>query len=188
MADQMNNATFERDTHQMFSTLYHEAFHAYANSFVYPFRTGELPRWLNEGLAQIFETAIVEAGELRVGHADYNRLVKAKDALRKGELVSVEQLLNSAPKHFLLVHVGERQISDQYYLSAWAVTFYLTFEKRLFGSKEMDRYVRQVADQEDPRAAFEELTGQKLPQFEKEFMRYLQNLQVDGTVLNLTKP
>ena len=48
----------------------HEAFHAYLGTFVYPAREGSLPLWFNEGLAQIFETAIVEVGELRVGHAD----------------------------------------------------------------------------------------------------------------------
>jgi hypothetical protein len=188
VVDLMNEATFERDTHQMFATLYHEAFHAYLSNFVYPPRGGELPRWLNEGLAQIFETAIVEAGELRIGHADRNRLDKAKDALQKKELVPLESLLNSGPKHFLLVHVGDRQISDQHYLTAWAVTFYLTFEKRLFGSEAMDYYVRKLADKADTREAFEALVGQKLSQFEKDFARYLQNLQEDGTVRNLVKP
>jgi len=33
-----------------------------------------VPLWLDEGLAQIFETALVEAGELRVGHAERSRL------------------------------------------------------------------------------------------------------------------
>ena len=72
-----NEAAFERATRQLFQTLYHEAFHAYVGNFVYPPAgkdhpdcPGELPRWLNEGMAQVFETAIFEAGELRIGHAD----------------------------------------------------------------------------------------------------------------------
>jgi flagellar biosynthesis chaperone FliJ len=187
-ADNTNKALFDRVTHQLFATLYHEAFHAYLNSFVYPPRSGELPRWLNEGLAQIFETAVVEAGELRVGHAEYTRLMRAKDALRKGELVPLEQLLNSGPKQFMLVHVGERQISDQHYLTSWAVAFYLTFDRRLFGSEAMDQYVRRLAEKADAREAFEALTGQKLPQFEKDFARYLQDLQPDGSMAKLSKP
>ncbi|HEV3146211.1 MAG TPA: DUF1570 domain-containing protein [Gemmataceae bacterium] len=187
-ADNANKALFDRVTQQLFATLFHEAFHAYVNSFVYPTRSGELPRWLNEGLAQIFETAIVEAGELRVGHADYDRLVKAKDALRKGELVPIEQLLQSGPKQFMLEHVAERQISDQHYLTSWAVAFYLTFDRRLFGSEAMDQYIRKLAEKADAREAFEALTGQKLPQFERDFARYLQDLQPDGTVAKLSKP
>src|SRR6516225_9397706 len=57
-----NDGLFKEATRHLFQTLYHEAFHAYLVNFVYPPEDGEAPRWLNEGLAQIFETAIVEAG------------------------------------------------------------------------------------------------------------------------------
>ena len=66
---------------RLFTRLYHEAFHAYLGTFVYPAQGGSLPIWFNEGLAQIFETAIVEVGELRVGHADPVRLVAVRAVL-----------------------------------------------------------------------------------------------------------
>ena len=72
-----NEEVFEKATRQVFQTLYHEAFHAYVGNFVFPTGKNELPRWLNEGLAQVFETAVFEAGELRLGHADRLRLEKA---------------------------------------------------------------------------------------------------------------
>src|SRR5262249_11218184 len=80
-AAKANDGKFETATRQLFQTLYHEAFHAYVGNFVYPPAgrgnpdgPGELPRWLNEGMAQVFETAVFEAGELRIGHADRTRL------------------------------------------------------------------------------------------------------------------
>src|SRR6266567_6915756 len=42
-ADKRNNDQFDLATRVLFATLYHEAFHAYAASFVYP-PPGELPR------------------------------------------------------------------------------------------------------------------------------------------------
>src|SRR5205085_9379515 len=87
-----NGAKFDRATGRLFALLYHESFHAYVTTFVYPplppdrvragAGAGELPRWLNEGLAQVFETAVVEAGELRADHADRERLARAKDWLK----------------------------------------------------------------------------------------------------------
>ena len=72
--EKKNDETFASVRQRLFTRLYHEAFHAYLGTFVYPAKGGSLPIWFNEGLAQIFETAIVEVGELRVGHADPNRL------------------------------------------------------------------------------------------------------------------
>src|SRR5262249_46323398 len=82
-ADSENAKTFEKATQRLFQTLFHEAFHAYLAGYVYSPAENDVPCWLNEGLAQIFETAILEAGELRVGHADPERLKHVKDALRK---------------------------------------------------------------------------------------------------------
>ena len=94
-----NEEAFDRATRQAFQTLYHESFHAYVGSFVFPpgKGPGELPRWLNEGLAQVFETAVFEAGELHLGRADKVRLDKAQEALKKGEFPAVTDILTAGP-------------------------------------------------------------------------------------------
>src|SRR5262249_38585628 len=126
-ADRENTETFEKATERLFQTLYHEAFHAYLAGFVYPPRGCAVPRWLNEGLAQVFETAILEAGELRVGHAEPERLKQVKEALRKNQLVAVADLLTADSDKFLVGHANQQQVSDGYYLGSWALAFYLTF-------------------------------------------------------------
>ena len=186
-ADELNTDRFNKATLQLFATLYHESFHAYLAGFVYPPQQGELPRWLNEGLAQIFETAILDGKELRVGHADPNRLTRAKEMAGKGELVPVADLIKSGSKQFLLSHIVDRQASDRHYLTSWAVAFYLMFEKRLLGSEAMDEYVKRLGEGADPKAAFEELIGTPLPKFEPAFRKYIQLLQADGTIANVGK-
>jgi hypothetical protein len=173
---------FQAATRQLFRTLYHEAFHAYLANFVYPPADYEVPRWLNEGLAQIFESAFVEGGELRVGHAEKGRLTAAQAALGKSDLVPIADLLKAGPKQFVVLHASDQQNSDRYYLTSWSAAFYLTFDRRLLGTKKMDEYVKSLKRGTDPTQAFADLVGQTPPQFEKEFHAYLQKLKPDGTV------
>jgi hypothetical protein len=181
-ADRQNEGTFDQATRQLFAVLYHEAFHAYLAGWVYPPPQPEPPRWLNEGLAQIFETAFVEAGELRVGHADRDRLLRVKEAVRANTLVPLGRLLRSAPRDFLAAHAADRAATDQHYLTAWALAFQLTFERRLLGNAALDSYLAALARGADPEDAFATLVGQPLPAYEHDFHRYLSQLQPDGTV------
>jgi hypothetical protein len=177
-----NDEQFEAATRQLFRALYHEAFHAYLANFVYPPAEADVPRWLNEGLAQIFETAVIEAGELRVGHADPDRLAHAQKALRRRELVPLPDLLRSKSSNFVVQHASDQQTSDRYYLTSWAVAFDLTFDRRLLGTRAMDDYVHGLRGGADPVAAFERLVGQAPARFEAEFQQYLSDLRPDGTV------
>jgi hypothetical protein len=177
-----NDGVFQDATRHLFQTLYHEAFHAYLANDVYPPSQNDVPRWLNEGLAQIFETAVLEAGELRVGHADPKRLVRVKIAARKGELLSLPDLLKSGAKQFVVAHADERQVSDRYYLNSWALAFYLMFDQRLLGTGAMDRYVGNLKQGADPVEAFQRLVGKPLSRFEEDFRQYLLAVRQDGTL------
>jgi hypothetical protein len=181
-ADDQNKEAFFTAQKRLFQPLYHEAFHAYAATAVFPRGEGELPRWLNEGLAQIFETAFFEAGELRVGHADKTRLEAVQAALRKKELLPLAALLRSGPKQFQVAHASDKQLSDQHYLAAWALAFYLTFDRKLLGTKALDDYVRALGRGAEPLDAFGELVGKPLAQFEQDWQQYLAGLRPDGNV------
>jgi hypothetical protein len=176
-----NADVFKRARQRLEQRLYHEAFHAYLSNFVYPPAEGGLPRWLNEGLAQIFETAIVEAGELRVDHPDPERLRAVRQALSGGTMLPLTDLLQAGPRQFQVAHGGDQQASDRHYLAAWALAFYLTFDQKGVGSRAMDDYVRALQRHTDPLDAFRELVGRPLPQFEKDFVHYLEHLRHDGT-------
>jgi hypothetical protein len=190
-ADRHNDAIFDSETKRLFAILYHEAFHAYVGNFVYPACAraprpdcppGELPRWLNEGLAQIFETALVEAGELRVDRPDRGRLMKVKDALRDGQMMSIKELLQAGPAQFLVRHADERNASDRSYLGSWALTSYLVFERRLLGTDRLDEFIRAVNLGGNAEEAFVQLVGQKTADFEKGFHAWLQKLKPDSSL------
>lgn len=194
-ADAANGAKFDQATARVFAVLNHEAFHAYAGTFVYPplgpeevkagRGTGELPRWLNEGLAQVFETAVVEAGELRAEAPHPERLDRAKQSLRAGadaRLVPLADLLVTGKDDFLATHKDRKGRAERAYLTSWALAHYLTFERRVVGGEPFRKYLVAVNSGADPRKAFEALAGQELPAFEKAWHAYLLRLRRDGTL------
>jgi hypothetical protein len=192
-ADVNNGVKFTEATQRLFALLYHEAFHAYVATFAFPplkpeevkagQGTGELPRWLNEGLAQIFETALVEAGELRADHPDKDRLQRAKDWLKGrngGPLVPLGDLLTTGRDAFLASHADQKFASDRAYLTCWALAHYLTYDRRLIGTDAFHKYLVAVNGGENPKKAFAAFVGQELPAFEKDWHNYLTRLQSDG--------
>lgn len=193
-ADRANGLKFDQATARLFAILYHEAFHAYAATFVYPplppervkagAGTGELPRWLNEGLAQVFETAVVEAGELRADHPDKDRLTRVKDAL-KGKngaaLVPLTDLLVAGKDSFLAHHADQTPAADRAYLTSWALAYYLTFDRRVVGTPAFKQYLTAANSGDDPREAFGKLVDQDLPAFERQWHDFLSRLRPDGT-------
>jgi hypothetical protein len=190
-ADRANLAAFDAAAGRLFAVLTHEAFHAYAAAFAYPPRsadevkaglgTGGLPRWLDEGLAQVFETAVVEAGEVRADHPDPARLGRVRGLLEDGGLVPLADLLAAGRDAFLARHADEAAAADRAYLSSWGLAHDLTFGRRLVGTTPFAEYLRAVNGGADKRVAFEKLVGQPLAEFERDWHAYLLNLPPAGT-------
>ena len=182
IAESANERAFETATQQLFAVLYHEAFHAYAATFTFP--ETELPRWLNEGLAQIFETAIVEAGELHVGHADAERLKTVRDLLKPGAagLIPMADLVHTNGSGFLAKHTDAKAGSDRIYASSWAAAHDLLFKRGAVGNERFGEYLRSLKTGNDPLKAFEIWMGMPTAKFESDWRDYLSRLQADGTL------
>ncbi len=177
-----NDKLFDEATRSLFGRLSHESFHAYLAAFVYTGQREEMPRWLNEGLAQLYETALIEGDEVRFARPDPERLKRARAALAAGELVPLKDLLRSGPKQFLVAHASDKETSDRYYLTSWALALYLETEAtegKGLAAKKLDEYCRATRAGEDPVDAFAALVGRKtddLAHFETRFREYVQKV------------
>lgn len=164
--------------HQAFRHLYHEAFHAYLSNFVMEDAVSQVPRWLNEGWAQIFESGLLESGALRVDAPSPERLQRLREELEGDDPLTVADILTASPQRF---HVGQNLSagdaaaleSSRLYLYSWGLAYHLTFHRRLLGSSAMEAYLG-AADAKDPQdevARFEELVGVPLKEFEAHWRR-----------------
>jgi hypothetical protein len=183
-ADARNDATFDQFTRQLFSTLYHEAFHAYVEHFVYPTvpgeqvsaqRPGALPRWLNEGLALLFETATLGPDGFVLGIAAERR-EKLQLAVREGDVLSLSELLKADARAYQMLTAGDRAQAERHYLAAWGLALHLTRERKVLGTPALDACVASINRGGDPRTALATLVGQPLADYERTLRRYWADL------------
>lgn len=163
--DRANEAKFNELTQRMFTRLAHEAFHAYLETYVYPSRQYDVPRWLNEGLAQVFEAGILELDSLRIDAPHLGALEKLQADLRSPQPLSLEELLTMTAGAFLAGHNGADRSSRAYFYS-WGLAYYLAFERGIFDDPVFESYINPAAAGEDPVKRFEALVGMPLAEFE----------------------
>ncbi len=161
--ERRNQARFAEVTRQMFAMLYHEAFHAYVRNAVYPDPDQRLPRWLDEGLAQIFETAQLDGDTLRIDAPDPVRLRHLQLDLASEQPLAIAQLLDAADDRFLDSMANEE--ARRLYLYAWGLAYYLTYERDLLNRQRLDRYVANP-DGLGSVARFIQMIEMPLPRFE----------------------
>jgi uncharacterized protein DUF1570 len=179
-AERKNVDQFDRITDRMFARLFHEAFHAYLENYVYPESDHDVPRWLNEGLAQIFEGGQLESGMLRLDAPQAERLKALQADLRTAGKLILADLLTAKESQFLVFHPGGAGASQQHYLYSWGLAWYLTFRQPLLETPVLDRYVERSAAAIRPVERFEKLVGMPLDRFEAKWRSEMLKMKSTG--------
>jgi hypothetical protein len=159
----------------MFQRLYHESFHAYLENFVFPAADFDVPRWLNEGLAQVFEEGIVEAGTLRLDIPSQTRLLALQRDLREQDRLPLAELLNSEPRRFLVAHENQAVASERLYLYSWGLAHYLVIREPVLQGRALQKYVEKSAANTSPEQRFEAMVGMPLEEVEKKWRAAMLN-------------
>jgi hypothetical protein len=165
------------DWSQNADTIIHEATHQTAFNVGIHRRFAESPRWLVEGLADMFEARGVwdaRADESQTGRINRGRLRDFQDYLTKrrkpgsvGQLLASDQAFQGNPQDA--------------YAEAWALSFYLCeTQPRLYAT-----YLRKAADRaafSDYPAAervrdFQSVFGGEMKMFETKFLRYMEEIK-----------
>ncbi|MBM4001730.1 MAG: gamma-glutamyltransferase [Planctomycetes bacterium] len=169
-----NARRFDQLARQLFQRLNHELFHAYLEDFVYPGDRYAVPRWLNEGLAQIVESSQLDDDTLRIDGPDRSRLRELRRLLMSQEYLSLTELLRANDQAFLASH--DLPDSHRHYLVAWGVAYYLVFQYDLISGGFLDSYVRRGTRSIEPVARFERFVGMPLAEFEADWRSYILGL------------
>ncbi len=159
-------------TSSMYRSLAHEAFHAWVDLFAFPDKRTRFPRWLNEGLAQVFEAGELDGDSLRLDALDPVRHVALRDDLRTDHPLPLSEMLRAGEHEFLGPH--DATAPRRHYLHAWGLAHYLTFEQNLLGSDRMAEYLNPATEAGDPVQRFERLVGQPLAKFEAQWQQAMQ--------------
>ncbi|MCC9605820.1 DUF1570 domain-containing protein [Blastopirellula sp. JC732] len=151
--------------------IYHEAFHAYLECFVFPVADYDVPIWLNEGLAQLFEHGQLEEDSFRIDAPPSDLVAELKQRLASTDRPLLAELLERDSAAFVLTMSPHREQLD--YALAWGLAWRLVFEERLF---EGNRLEQMVTGGTSRRQRLENLLGKSLDQFEPQWREYVENL------------
>lgn len=160
-----NDATLARARRVFDGWLAHEAWHAYADQRLRAAAAPGLPAWLDEGLAQVVETAPVEAGEVRLDLFDRERLSRLQELLRIGRVPPVADVVAGGQEPFMAAHAGGEQAVV--YLTAWGLALDLAVIRPVLTAAK----VRELtgAGDADAVARFEGLVGMPIDRFDREW-------------------
>jgi hypothetical protein len=145
--------------------LAHEAWHAYADRRLRADGAPGLPAWLDEGIAQVVETAPVEAGEVRLDLFDRGRLVRLQELLRLGGVPPIADVVSGGQEPFVAGHAGADQAVA--YLTAWGLALDLSVVRRGLSPAKVRELT--AAGEADPVAQFESLVGMPVDRFDREW-------------------
>ncbi|WP_372368139.1 DUF1570 domain-containing protein [Candidatus Uabimicrobium sp. HlEnr_7] len=158
----------------MIETIYHEAFHAFLHNFMFTKKLAlEAPRWLNEGLAQLFEDSLLLTDDLVIGKQNKDRIRYLKKFIEHNETISIKSLVTAGASEFLVRTKNNLERSNLSYIQSWAVTYYIATRYNLKKSNILNHYVYDLWQGVPPVKAFEKLVNQDIEKFEASWKRFM---------------
>ena len=103
-------------------TLQHEAFHQFAHRAVGP----DMPVWLNEGIAQVFEEAIWTGDAFVLGQVPPRRIRQLQQDLKEDRLINFRKLFAMDDAAWERAFQDPAAMATQYN-QAWAMAHYLLY-------------------------------------------------------------
>lgn len=154
-----NDSRVARAEGDFLTSLAHEAWHAYADLRL----AAALPAWLDEGLAQVFEGGLLEAGELRLDAPDAGRLARLAELLTSRPPGLLPPLVAGDEGQFVVGRGHAAATSREAYLLAWGLAYDLTLGAPVLSAPAL---AALAAANGDRTVGFERLVGMPIAAFE----------------------
>lgn len=157
-------------------TLQHEAFHQFAWEVISP----NLPIWLDEGLAQVFEEGVWTGKQFIIGQVPPRRIEELREDARSGRFTPFRTLLTMSRKDFQ-ARMKDPKLGRAQYNQAWAMTQFLIFAADEEGKPRyrarMLAWLRDIHGGRDAQQAFVENFSTNVEGFEARYQEWLAGLQ-----------
>ena len=158
-------------------TLQHEAFHQFAHSVISP----NMPVWLNEGLAQVFEEAVWNGSNFSLEQVPPRRIRQLQEDLRHNRLIKFETVMGLSPMEWAKRLEVDHQTGATQYNQAWAMTYFLINakdENDAFRYRQrLLRMLELLHEGREADAAFAQAFGNNIRGFEARFMEFARRMK-----------
>ena len=144
-----------RSRSQTFQVLQHEGFHQFAFNYL----GQELPIWINEGLAQYFEDAIIVGERMSTGYANARRVAQVKHALENGKAMDFATLIGLTTDQWNQTLSGDSNAAAVMYAQAWSATYFLIHGENQRYQNDFAHYLQLVSGGAGSHDAFGEAFG-----------------------------
>lgn len=110
-----------RSSQRVARVLQHEGLHQFASSVL----GVRLPQWVNEGLAEYFEKAIIIKKKVRIGVADRYSISRIRKAVKEGTILDLSDLLSMSYTQWSNNMKSGSSLGSLQYTQSWSVVYFL---------------------------------------------------------------
>ncbi|HUJ71559.1 MAG TPA: DUF1570 domain-containing protein [Verrucomicrobiae bacterium] len=168
--DEAGNQFYELVTYQnqnLWRVLAHEGFHQFIG-----YEMGQqIPIWLNEGMAQYFETAYIIGQHFHVGDVSRNKLLYAQALILSKKAPPLAQLVSWDRATFYAN-------ANVAYPMSWALVYYLLNSNNdRFQQSEFHRYMQDLKYGQNDLKSFQRRFGSDIDRLQPDFEDYILHLK-----------
>jgi hypothetical protein len=144
-----------RSRSQTLQVLQHEGFHQFAFNYL----GRGLPTWINEGLAQYFEDAIIAGDKMTTGLANERRVTQVRHALQTDTAIDFEVLVGIASDEWADTLRGQPYRASLLYAQSWSIVYYLIHGENGKYQAAFASYLQKVSSGRDSADAMRDAFG-----------------------------
>jgi tetratricopeptide (TPR) repeat protein len=152
------------------------AIHEYVHILLKPFK--HVPLWLNEGMAQLYQTLRPDGTKVLVG----DLLPGALDLLQQNKLIDLETLC--AVGYDSPYYTKDHAKVSMFYSESWALTHMLSLNNDY--RPKFNDFVRLTLAGNEPAAAFQQAFGKQMWEVMVDLRRYLNARRFQGVLFDVT--
>ena len=164
-----------RPRSQTLGVLQHEGFHQFAALYF----VNTLPIWINEGLAEYFQDALLVDGKFVLGIPESRRVRALQRAIPKGEAVPFNAVLSVSPQQWSNAVASDPERAMLLYAQSWSMVHFLIHGDNRRYEPLLVRYLKLLNDGQRSADAFRQVFGDASG-FEAKWRRHVLGLSPDA--------
>lgn len=149
----------------------HEGFHQFLRAVV----GGDIPIWVNEGLAEYFGQALWTGDGYVLGAIPPDRLARVKLWIKRGHAISIQEMMKMPHE------LWNAQMSIVNYDQAWSMVYFLAHAENGRFQKAFNGFLTEVSRGTTWDKAWEKNFGRGVREFEQKWQKYWEDMNADPT-------